>query len=102
MTNLQDDHNASVNLQKVIEAYWKEANRKNDYKFDQFNESFFDFIKESEEKIYKKFIITEMSLSGNMPLSEMVDRKIKWKTLEEEKIETSNLTDFKSVIVNPL
>ena len=43
-----------------------------------------------------------MSLSGNMPLSEMADRKLKWKTLEDEKRELISFTDFKSVILKPL
>ena len=43
-----------------------------------------------------------MSLSGNMPLSEVVDRKLKWKTLEDETRELISLTDFKSVTLRPL
>ena len=43
-----------------------------------------------------------MSLSGNMPWSEMIERKLKWKTLGDEKRKTNSLTDFKSVILKPL
>ncbi len=65
LTNLQDYQNTTVNLEEVIEAYWKEANRKNSITYD-------------------KFEITEMSLSGNMPWSEMINRKLKWKTFENK------------------
>lgn len=31
-----------------------------------------------------KFDLTEMSLTSNMPLKEMLDRKIKWKTVDDK------------------
>ena len=39
----------------------------------------------------KDLHITEMSLTGNMPLSEMLERKIKWKTLDDDIMSTKKL-----------
>ena len=43
-----------------------------------------------------------MSLSGNMFLSEMIERKLKWKTQQGEERETSHLTNLKSLTFKPL
>ena len=40
-----------------------------------------------EGTIKKSYTMTEMSITGNMKMSDMQDRKIKWKTVDDEKTE---------------
>lgn len=42
-----------------------------------------------EGDVKKVFTTTEMSITGNMKLSDMHARKIKWKTVDDEKTEFS-------------
>lgn len=44
-----------------------------------------------------KFSYTEMSLTANMPLKEMLDRKIKWKTLDDDEMTESKKLDYSIV-----
>jgi len=36
--------------------------------------------------------ITETTLTANMPLKEMLDRKLQWKTVDDETVTTSSLS----------
>jgi hypothetical protein len=67
MTNLHDTNHYKINLKAVLQAYWKEANRANPVNYTFLN-------------------TTQMSLSGNTPLSEMLSRKIKWKAVGDKNI----------------
>jgi hypothetical protein len=54
----------------------------------------------------KKMVIDEMSLTGNMKLSDMLARKIKWRTVddndfESEPLEAMNKNDFSKVHLKP-
>ena len=40
-----------------------------------------------EGNIKKSYTMTEMTITGNMKLSDMQNRKIKWKTVDDEKTE---------------
>lgn len=51
-------------------------------------------------------VIDEMSLTGNMKLSDMLARKIKWRTVddndfESEPLEAMNKNDFSKVHLKP-
>ena len=40
------------------------------------------------------FDVNEMSLTGNMKLTEMMDRKIKWKTVDDKDGEVASKLDY--------
>ena len=63
----------TVNLDQLMKTMWENANGKS------FDSSEFNFE------------FTEMSLTGNMPLSEMLSRKIKWQTVDDKNDEPSFL-----------
>ena len=66
--NLNDGkESASVDIRKVAMALWNEANLKH------------------SRSIYE-VEIEELSVSANMPVQEMNDRKIQWKTIDDDKI----------------
>jgi hypothetical protein len=56
----------TVNLKELLISMWENANAKT------FDASAFTFD------------LTEMSLTGNMPLAELQERKIKWKTADDK------------------
>jgi len=51
-----------VNLSNLAQALWTKANPKHQF---------------------EQILITEMSLTGNQPLKQMLENKIKWKTHED-------------------
>lgn len=65
---------ASVDINKVALAYWKEANLKHYIEFNELE-------------------IEELSVSANMPVSEMQNRKINWKTVDDEKLAEDQTAD---------
>jgi hypothetical protein len=67
MTNLHDYNHYNVNLKSILQAYWKEANRANPVNYTYLN-------------------TTQMSLSGNIPLSQMLSRKIKWRAVGDKNL----------------
>jgi hypothetical protein len=52
-------------LKQVSDALWKSANKRNPIS-------------------YQTIDIQELSLTGNMKLSEMKDRKVQWLTIDDE------------------
>ena len=52
-----------------------------------------------------QFLITEMSLTGNMPLSELKERQIKWRTVDDSTDAPSALDfgdDFTQIKLEPM
>lgn len=60
LENMNDEESAQVNNTKIIESMWKAANPKT------------VFPSPSD------FKIMETSVTGNMPVSEMEDKRLKW------------------------
>lgn len=68
------DQTASVDLRAVGEAFWKEANLK-------------------YPREIASIQIEELSLTGNMPITELQKRKIDWKTEDDYKLSYSAVED---------
>jgi len=62
LENLHVEHTDNVNLTMIANAFWQSAN----------------------DKIAYKVEFTEMSLTGNMPLEEMISTKRHWYTVDDE------------------
>lgn len=87
VTNPRADHNKVIDFQKLLGEMLRYANAGN-------------------QGYNKKMVIDEMSLTGNMKLSDMLARKIKWRTVddndfESEPLEAMNKNDFSKVHLKP-
>ena len=60
-------------MKLIAEALWKSANAKHPISFERVD-------------------IEELSLTGNMKLSEMRERKVQWKTVDDEVLGESKLS----------
>ena len=68
LENINDaNKTAQVDINAVAMAYWNEANLKHDRSVDQLE-------------------IEELSVTANMPITEMQKRKIDWKTVDDDKL----------------
>lgn len=70
----ENNETAQVNVRSVAEAYWNEANIKNSYAFSSID-------------------IEELSLTANMALSELQERKIQWQTVDDDKLTHNQIED---------
>jgi len=87
VTNPRADHKKVIDFKKLLEEMLKYANAGNE----DYNTS---------------MMIDEMSITGNMKLSNMLARRIKWRTVddddsESEPLEDMNLNDFSKVHLKP-
>ena len=83
----KDAATQTVDLQGLLDAMWKNANLK-------------------APVDYSKMDIKEMSMTANMELKEMLDRKIQWKTVDDnrEDLVKSKInydSDFSAVKLEP-
>lgn len=75
LENLNEmNETAVVDVRAIPMAYWEEANRK--YPSD-----------------VETIDIEELSISANMPISELQKRKIDWKTAADDQLNTSKVDD---------
>lgn len=86
LTNPRADHKKVIDFQKLLEEMLRYANTGNgDYN--------------------KNMMIDEMSITGNMKLSEMLARKIKWRTVDDDfeskPLENMDMNDFSKVHLKP-
>jgi hypothetical protein len=68
----QDAATVQVNMATVVEGMWKAAH--------------------SSDSVVQPYTLTETSITGNIPMSEMQSRRLKWKTDDEDKVHKSNLS----------
>lgn len=75
LENLNElNETAKVNLRAVAEAYWNEANLKH-------------------PRALSSIDMVELTLSANMALSEQQERKIQWKSVDDDKHTYNELKD---------
>jgi hypothetical protein len=87
LTNLHDStsdsQTSTINLDKIVAAFWSDAN-----------------IANSDQVDYT-YVITEKTVSGNMDVQEMLDRKVHWITEDDELLvnsyKMSRDTDFSKI-----
>jgi hypothetical protein len=87
LTNLHDSTSDSktstVNLDKIVAAFWNDANIANSAQVDY------------------TYVITEKTLTGNMDIQDMLNRKVQWVTEEDDILANSYKmdrdTDFSQV-----
>lgn len=70
----ENNETAQVNVRSVAEAYWNETNIKNPYALSSID-------------------IEELSLTANMALSELQERKIQWQTVDDDKLTQNQIED---------
>ena len=79
-----DSKTQHVNKTMVIEALWKSAN--------------------TPDAVMKQYTVTEKSITGNIDVKEMNDRRLQWKTVDDDKLVKKDLSfdDGDMVTLEPL